>query len=108
MKTGIELITEERQRQIEVEGYSMGYDSQHKASEFIEAVENFVKSKREEWEKMIPSFADDREFTDIVLNFYERGIRDGTQMILERMEALKEAVDAEIVEIEDNHYKDEE
>jgi len=37
-----------------------------------EAVENFVKSKREELEKMIPGFVDDRKFTDIVLNFYER------------------------------------
>ena len=50
-----------------------------------EAVENFVKSKREELEKMIPGFVDDRKFTDIVLNFYERGIRDGAQMMLERM-----------------------
>jgi len=50
-----------------------------------EAVENFVKSKREELEKMIPGFVDDRKFTDIVLNFYERGIRDGVQMMLERM-----------------------
>ena len=50
-----------------------------------EAVENFAKSKREELEKMIPGFVDDRKFTDIVLNFYERGIRDGAQMMLERM-----------------------
>lgn len=50
-----------------------------------EDVENFVKNKREELEKMIPGFADDRKFTDIVLNFYERGIRDGIQMMLERM-----------------------
>ena len=50
-----------------------------------EVVENFVKSKREELEKMIPGFVDDRKFTDIVLNFYERGIRDGVQMMLERM-----------------------
>lgn len=50
-----------------------------------EAVENFVKSKREELEKMIPGFVDDRKFTDIVLNFYERGIRDGVQMMMERM-----------------------
>jgi hypothetical protein len=49
------------------------------------AVENFVKSKREELEKMIPGFVDDRKFTDIVLNFYERGVRDGVQMMLERM-----------------------
>ena len=50
-----------------------------------EAVEDFVKSKREELEKMIPGFVDDRKFTDIVLDFYERGIRDGIQMMLERM-----------------------
>ena len=50
-----------------------------------EAVENFVKSKREELEKMVPDFVDDRKFTDIVLNFYERGIRDCAQMMLERM-----------------------
>ena len=50
-----------------------------------EVVENFVKSKREELEKMIPGFVDDRKLADIVLNFYERGIRDGAQMMLERM-----------------------
>ena len=50
-----------------------------------EAVENFVKSKRKELEKMVPIFVDDRSLTDIVLNFYERGIRDGVQMMLERM-----------------------
>lgn len=50
-----------------------------------EVVENFAKSKRVELEKMIPGFADDSKFTDIVLNFYERGIRDGAQMMLERM-----------------------
>jgi len=37
-----------------------------------EVVENFVKSKREELEKMIHGFVDDRKFTDIVLNFYEK------------------------------------
>ena len=50
-----------------------------------DTVENFVKRKREELEKMIPDFVDDRKFTDIVLNFYERGIRYGAQMMLERM-----------------------
>ena len=50
-----------------------------------EVVENFAKSKREELEKMIPGFVDDRKLTDIVLNFYERGIRDGAQMMLDRM-----------------------
>lgn len=50
-----------------------------------EVIENFAKSKREELEKMIPGFVDDRKFTDIVLNFYERGIRDGVQMMLDRI-----------------------
>ena len=50
-----------------------------------EAVEKFVKSKRKELKKMIPGIVDGRKFTDIVLNFYERGIRDGAQMMLERM-----------------------
>ena len=50
-----------------------------------EAVENFVKSKREELEKMIPGFVDDRKFADIVLNFYERGIRDGLRMMEEQI-----------------------
>ena len=50
-----------------------------------DAVENFVKSKRKELKKMIPGFVDDREFTNIVLDFYERGLRDGAQMMMERM-----------------------
>ena len=51
-----------------------------------EVVENFVKSKREELEKMIPGFIGDRKFTDIMLNFYERGIRDGVQMMLDTLD----------------------
>jgi hypothetical protein len=43
-KSGIELIAEERQRQIEVEGYSKEHDSQHKASEFIEAANSYTES----------------------------------------------------------------
>ena len=37
MKTGIDLIADERKRQVEVEGYSEQHDSQHKTSEFIYA-----------------------------------------------------------------------
>lgn len=43
-KSGIELIAEERQRQIEVEGYSKEHDSQHKVSEFIEAANSYTES----------------------------------------------------------------
>ena len=38
MKTGIELIAEERQRQIDVEGYTAQHDSQHPGSEFAYAI----------------------------------------------------------------------
>ncbi len=41
-----------------------------------EELEGFVKGKREELKKMIPDFGD-KELARIVLNFYERGIRDG-------------------------------
>ena len=37
MKTGIELIAKERQRQIVVEGYTSQHDSQHNVNEFISA-----------------------------------------------------------------------
>ena len=37
MKTGIELITEERQRQIEVEGWTKEHDAEHKNGELAKA-----------------------------------------------------------------------
>ena len=46
MKTGIEMITDERKRQVEVEGYSEQHDSQHKASEFIYAAIAYVESAK--------------------------------------------------------------
>ena len=41
MKTGIELISEERKRQIESEGYTEQHDSQHKVIEFIKAATSY-------------------------------------------------------------------
>lgn len=46
MKRGIELIAEERQRQIDVEGYSEQHDSQHKASTLIYAAIAYVESAK--------------------------------------------------------------
>lgn len=46
MKKGIELIAEERQRQIEIEGYSAQHDSQHNASELIYAAIAYVESAK--------------------------------------------------------------
>ena len=37
MKTGIELIADERKRQVEVEGWSQEHDNQHDPMEFIRA-----------------------------------------------------------------------
>ena len=45
-KSGIELITEERQRQIEVEGYSAQHDSQHNASEFVYAAIAYTEAAK--------------------------------------------------------------
>lgn len=68
-----------------IEDFKLNFLDTLEVKEVDEVVENFAKSKRKELEKMIPGFVDDRNFTDIVLNFYERGIRDGVQMMLERM-----------------------
>ena len=46
MKKGIELIAEERQRQINIEGYNEQHDSQHPASEFIYAAIAYVESAK--------------------------------------------------------------
>lgn len=46
MKPGIELIAEERQRQIEVEDYSQQHDSQHRTSEFIYAAITYAESAK--------------------------------------------------------------
>ena len=37
MKTGVELIAEERQRQIEVEGWTKEHDAEHKNDELVKA-----------------------------------------------------------------------
>lgn len=44
--TGIELIAEERQRQIDVEGYTAQHDSNHKVSEFIYAAIAYAESAK--------------------------------------------------------------
>lgn len=46
MKKGIDLIAEERQRQIDVEGYNQQHDSQHNASELIYAAIAYVESAK--------------------------------------------------------------
>lgn len=43
MKTGIELIADERQRQIEVEGYTKEHDSKHDPMEFVDAAIAYAK-----------------------------------------------------------------
>lgn len=42
MKSAIELIAEERQRQIDVEGYSKEHDLQHDEGEFLDAAASYM------------------------------------------------------------------
>ena len=42
MKKGIELIAEERQRQIDVEGYNEQHDSQHDFRELVQAARTYI------------------------------------------------------------------
>ena len=44
MKTGIELIAEERQRQIDVEGYGEQHDLHHSPRELIQAADTYLES----------------------------------------------------------------
>lgn len=44
MKTGIELITEERQRQISIEDYDAHHDSYHSPRELIQAADTYLES----------------------------------------------------------------
>lgn len=46
MKTGVELISEERKRQINVEGYTEQHDSNHKTSEFVYAAIAYIESAK--------------------------------------------------------------
>ncbi len=46
IKTGIELIVDERQRQIDVEGYSQQHDFHHRPSDFIDAALAYVESAK--------------------------------------------------------------
>jgi hypothetical protein len=46
MKTGIELIAEERKRQIEEEGYDAKHDSEHSFTEFIQAAHCYLSLSR--------------------------------------------------------------
>jgi len=42
MKTGAELISDERERQIKVEGWTAEHDSQHETEEFIKAALSYL------------------------------------------------------------------
>lgn len=44
MKTGIELIAEERQRQISIEGYDAQHDSYHSPRKLIQAADTYLES----------------------------------------------------------------
>ena len=44
MKTGIELIAEERQRQIEIEGYTDDHDFKHNPRDFVHAAKTYLMS----------------------------------------------------------------
>ena len=42
MKTGAELISDERKRQIEIEGWSQEHDNQHDIMEFVQAAKAYL------------------------------------------------------------------
>ena len=48
MKTGIELITEERQRQIEVEGWTKDHDKKKAGALIAKEIDRLLALEREE------------------------------------------------------------
>ena len=49
---GIDLIKEERQRQVDVEGYNLTHDSFHAPEEFIRAAASYLLCNLEEYEEV--------------------------------------------------------
>ena len=49
METGIELITKERQRQINVKGYTAHHDAEHNVTELIDAAMSYVDAARTDY-----------------------------------------------------------
>jgi hypothetical protein len=56
MKTGIELIAEERQRQIDVEGWTSEHDDKHEAKELVWAAMCYGLYDGVHWEGVPPPF----------------------------------------------------
>ncbi len=49
MKTGIDLIAEERKRQIEIKGYDESHDAEHRVTELIDAAMAYVDAARTDY-----------------------------------------------------------
>lgn len=52
MKTGIELIAAERERQITSEGYTASHDNQYGDNELLEAANSYIRATANGWDDM--------------------------------------------------------
>lgn len=66
MKTGIELIAEERHRQIEVEGYTPKHDAQHWDQSLVRAASCYALGTR----KLERQFGNDQNRITVDFDFY--------------------------------------
>jgi hypothetical protein len=75
MKTGIELITEERKRQIESEGYTPQHDSEHDVRELVHAAITYARSS--DLSLHSETFEPDDSWHEINEPFYRNQVKCG-------------------------------
>ena len=62
--SGIELITQERQRQIDAEGWTPEHDDQHERAELTNAARSYAKTAAYQIVGLVPRAAVPREWPD--------------------------------------------
>lgn len=97
MKTGIQLIAEERQRQIEIEGWTYEHDAEHKEGELANAACAYAMTN-----DMI-SFIDNEWGNDMFLHFWpfdlewlKRDYTDNTNLRIRDLQKAGALIVAEI------------
>lgn len=101
MKTGIELIAEERQRQIEVEGWTPEHDAEHEKEEIALAAACYVTPSNNLEYKSEGFFGSERDFKVPKLwpwddEWYKPALDDGKESRIRELQKAGALIAAEI------------
>ncbi len=86
MKTGIELITEERDEQIKKHGRTLKHDSQHEGGELAEAAAICASNHRLYWKQ---DFADSVVFTVLDFPKWQLPVKYNGNILIDNFESNK-------------------